>query len=128
MSTTVGSTVTLDDVFTEGSDGQYVEVDLVDAAGEEIATGAIVGITGTLRSLDTEEVIFGGDPPISMASRQSYPGDPGVVRITFTAADMVSKGTRELQTRELTLAVTHSGGKVFNCAVRFQLGNMRDVA
>jgi hypothetical protein len=125
MSTTVGTVVTLDDVFTEGSDGQYVEVDLTDAAGAAISTAAIVAIEGTLRSLDTEEVIFG---PASMASRQSYPGDPGVVRITFTAADMVSKGSREMQTRELTLAVTHSTDKVFNCAVRFMLSNMRDVA
>jgi hypothetical protein len=125
MSTTVGTTVTLDDVLTEGSDGQYVEVDLTDAAGTAISTGAIVGITGTLRSLDTEEVIFG---PVSMASRQSYPGDPGVVRITFTAADMVSKGSREMQMRELTLTVSHSTDKVFNCAVRFQIVNMRDVA
>jgi hypothetical protein len=125
MSTTVGTTVTLPDVLTEGSDGQYVEVDLTDAAGTAISTGAIGGIVGTLRSLDTEEVIFG---PASMASRQSYPGDPGVVRITFTAADMVSKGSREMQTRELTLAVTHSTDKVFNCAVRFMLSNMRDVA
>jgi hypothetical protein len=128
MSTTVGTTVTLDDVLTEGSDGQYVEVDLTDAAGTAISTGAIVGITGTLRSLDTEEVIFGGDTPVSMASRASYPGDPGVVRITFTAADMVSKGSRQMQTRELTLIVTHSTDKVFHCAVRFQLQNLRDVA
>jgi hypothetical protein len=125
MSTTVGTTVTLTDVLTEGSDGQYVEVDLTDAAGTAISTGAIGGIVGTLRSLDTEEVIFG---PASMATRQSYPGAAGRVRITFTDDDMVSKGSREMQTRELTLAVTHSTDKVFNCAVRFQLVNMRDVA
>jgi hypothetical protein len=128
MSTTVGTTVTLDDVLTEGSDGQYIEVDLTDAAGAAISTGAIVSITGTLRSLDTEEVIFGGDTPASMASRQSYPGAAGRVRITFTDADMVSKGSRQMQTRELTLAVTHSTDKVFHCAVRFQLQNLRDVA
>jgi hypothetical protein len=125
MSTTVGTTVTLTDVLTEGSDGQYVEVDLTDAAGTAISTGAIGGIVGTLRSLDTEEVIFG---PASMATRQSYPGAAGRVRITFTDDDMVSKGSREMQTRELTLAVTHSTDKVFNCAVRFMLSNMRDVA
>jgi hypothetical protein len=123
MSTTVGTVVTLDDVFTEGSDGQFVEVDLTDGAAAAISTAAIVAIEGTLRSLDTEEVIFG---PVSMASRQSYPGTAGRVRITFTAADMVSKGSRELQTRMLTLEVTHSTDKVFNCAVVFGLCNLRD--
>lgn len=128
MSTTVGTVVTLDDVFTEGSDGQFVEVDLVDGAGVAISTGAIVGITGTLRSLDTEEVLFEEADLLEAPARATYPGTAGRVRVTFTAADMVSKGSRELQTRMLTLEVTHSTDKVFNCAVRFQLGNLRDVA
>lgn len=36
--------------------------------------------------------------------------------------------SRELQTRELTLSVAHSGGKAFNCAVQFQVRNLRDVS
>lgn len=49
------------------------------------------------------------------------------MRITFTAADLAASGSRELQTRELTLTVTHSTNKVFNCGVVFRLLNQRDV-
>ena len=50
----------------------------------------------------------------------------GRVRVTFTAADMAASGSRELQTRELTLRVTHSSGQVFHCAVVFRISNFRD--
>lgn len=58
-----------------------MEVDLVDGAGEATDTGAISGITGTLRSLDTGEVLFGGGTPADLlaTSRASYPS-VGVVR------------------------------------------------
>ena len=124
-----GNLAVLDDVLAEGTDGQYVEVDLTDGAGAAIDTGAISGITGTLRSLDTEEVLFGGDTPADLLeapARASYP-EAGVVRVTFTTADMAVKGSRALQTRELTLTVTHSGGQVFACAVQFRVRNLRDV-
>lgn len=134
MSTTaVGGRIVLDDVFTEGVSDQYVEVDLVDpASGSAISTAAISAITGVLRSLDTETAIFGGTTPENLlpgsGSRGSYPGTAGRVRVTFTAADMAAQGSRELQTRELTLRVTHSGTKVFVCAVQFQVRNLRDVS
>jgi hypothetical protein len=117
----------LDDVFTESADGQYIEVDLVNPSNdEEIVTGSIVSIHGTLRSVDTGEALFLNEDLVA-TSRSSYPGGAGVTRITFTAADMSAKGTRELQTRLLTLKVVHSAGKVWHGAVQFPLGNLRDV-
>lgn len=130
MSTTaVGGRVILEDVFTEGVSDQYLEVDLVDpSSGSAISTGAITAITGVLRSLDTEVAIFGEGTPADLlaTSRASYPGTTGRVRVTFTAADMAASGSRELQTRELTLRVTHSGSKVFVCAIEFRIRNLRD--
>ena len=132
MSTTaVGGRVVLEDVFTEGADGQYLELDLTDpATGDAISTGAITAITGVLRSLDTELAIFGEGTPADLlaTSRASYPGTAGRVRVTFTAADMAASGSRDVQTRELTLRVTHSSGKVFVCAVTFRVSNLRDVS
>lgn len=46
--------------------------------------------------------------------------------MTFTDEDIAAKGSRELQTRELTMAVAHSGDKVFACAVQFKLRKLRD--
>ena len=40
---------------------------------------------------------------------------------------MAAVGSRELQTRELALKVTHSTSKVWHCAVQFRLANLRDV-
>lgn len=116
----------LTDIFTEGGSGQYIELDLTDpATGTAISTAAIVSLTGTLRSLDTEEAIFAVANLIT-SGRSSYPGTAGRVRITFTAADMAATGTRELQRRELTVKVVHSTDKVFAAAVRFRLANLRD--
>ena len=127
MSSTVGTLVTLDDVLTEGADGQYVEVDLTDpATGSAINTGSIVSITGTLQSLDTGAAVFSAANLVS-TGRLSYPGTAGRVRITFTPADMAAVGTRERQRRELTLIIVHSTTKVFHCAVRFGLLNMSAV-
>lgn len=126
-----GNLAVLEDVLAESTDGQYVEVDLADGAGAAIETGAITAVTGTLRSLDTGEVLFGGATPadlLAAPARATYPGTAGRVRVTFTDADMASKGTRHMQRRELTLTVTHSGGSVFNCAVRFQVRALADVS
>jgi len=128
MSTSSGGVTAIPDVLTEGTDGQFIAVTLADPATDEtIDTTAITAILATLRSLDTEEALFedvsvfpGGE------SRGSYSVDDEIV-VTFTATDMASKGTREMQRRLLTLEVTHSGGKVFNCAVEFGLRNLRDV-
>lgn len=126
MSSTVGTVVALDDIFAEGTDGQYVEVDLTDGSGAAIDTATIVSITGTLRSRDTEAALF-EDADMVASGRSSYPGAAGRVRITFTAADMAASGSRELQTRDLTLSITHSVNKVFHCGVAFGLLNQRDV-
>ena len=127
MSSTVGTLVTLDDVLTEGADGQYVEVDLTDpATATAINTGSIVSITGTLTSLDTGAAVFSAANLVS-TGRSSYPGTAGRVRITFTPADMAAVGTRERQRRELTLVIVHSSTKVFHCAVRFGLVNLSAV-
>ena len=126
MPSTVGTLVTLDDVLTEGADGQYVEVDLTDpATGSAINTGSIVSITGTLTSLDTGAAVFSAAN--LSTGRSSYPGTAGRVRITFTPADMAAVGTRERQRRELTLVIVHSSTKVFHCAVRFGLLNLSAV-
>lgn len=131
MSTVSGGRIVLDEVFTEGVSDQYIEVDLVDpASGTAISTGAISAITGVLRSLDTEAVVFGSPSAANLLAapaRASYPGTAGRVRVTFTAADMAAQGSRELQTRELTLQITHSGGKTFVCAIEFRVRNLRDV-
>jgi len=129
MSTTtiIGTEVTLDDVLTEGTDGQYIEVDLTDAAGVPITTAAITGLTGTLRSLDTGEALFEDADLQAIPARASYPGTAGRVRVTLTAADVASRGSRELQTRRLTLSVTHSDDQQFHCSVEFRLHNLGDV-
>lgn len=116
----------LSDVFTESADGQYIELDLVNpATGLAISTAAIVSLTGTLRSLDTDDVFFSAANLIA-SSRSSYPGTAGRVRITFTAADMAAIGPRDVQRRELTVKVVHSTDKVFVAAVRFTLANLKD--
>jgi hypothetical protein len=117
----------LEDVFTEGADGQHVEVDVVDPSnGQAINTASIVSIFGTLRSLDTGETLFANADLVN-TNRASYPGGDGVTRITFTAADMAAKGTRARQTRLLTLKVVHSDSKVWHGAVQFPLANLDDV-
>ena len=131
MSPTVATFVTLTDVLTEGTDGQYVEVDLTDAEGVSIDTSAISGLTGTFRALDTGEALFEAADLLAAPARASYPGTPGRIRVTFTAADMesrvISGRPQELQTRRLTLSVTHSEDQVFHCGVQFLLHNLGDV-
>lgn len=118
---------TLKDHFVEGGDGQVISIPLMDADGAAIDTGAITAITATLRSTDTGAAIFtaanvfpGG------SSRGSYPV-AGTLRVTFTAADMVSEGTRTIQSRELTVVITHSGGLLLPVAVRFKMRALADV-
>ena len=132
MSTTLGTVVTLDaDILSEDTDGQYVEVDLTDGNGVPINTAAIDGIVGTLRSLDTQGALFDDVDLMAAPARASFPGAPGRVRVTFTAADMksvlLSNRPQRFQTRRLTLAITHSGDRLFHCSVLFRLYNMGDV-
>ena len=124
---TLGTHVTLTDVFTEATDGQFIEVDLTDGAGVPIDTAAIVGIAGTLRGLDTALAFFEDADLLGAPARASYPGAPGRVRVTFTADDMASDGPRALQTRRLTLDITHSTDQLFHCSVQFTLHNLGDV-
>jgi len=131
MSSTVGTLVTLSDVLTEGVSGQYLEVDLTDASDVPIDTSAIGGLTGTLRAVDTGELLFESADLLEAPARASYPGAPGRVRVTFTSDDMASRvisgRPQEFQTRRLTLSVTHSEDQVFHCGVQFLLHNMGDV-
>jgi hypothetical protein len=127
MTTTVGTVVALDDILTEDTDGQYVEVDLTDAEGTPIDTASLVGLAGTLRASDTGTAVFEDADLLAAPARASYPGEPGRVRVTFTAADLESHGPRALQTRVLTLAITHSTDQLFHCAVQFTLQNLGDV-
>ena len=126
-STILGTVVTLNDILTEGTDGQYVEVDLTDAAGVPMDTNAISGITGTLRAVDTGTATLDDADLLAAPARASYPGTPGRIRVTFTAADLASQGSRELQTRRLTLSLTHSAAQQFHCGVQFLLHNVGDV-
>lgn len=127
--TSIGGRIVLEDVFTEGSTGQYIEVDLVDpSTGDAIDTGAIEAATATLRSLQTGAVLLAATSVMpGGSSRGSFPGAAGRLRVSFTAADLASSGSREFQLRELTLLITHSGGKVFPCVVQFPLRNSRDI-
>jgi len=131
MSSTVGTLVTLSDVLTEGVSGQYLEVDLTDAADVPIDTSAIVGITGTLRAIDTGEALFEEADLLAAPARATYPGAPGRVRVTFTSDDMASRvlsgRPQEFQTRRLALSVTHSEDQLFHCGVQFTLHNLGDV-
>ena len=133
MSAIVDPDVILDDRLTEGTDGQYIEIDFVDAEGVPIDTSAIANIVGTLRSLDTQETLFEEADLFAVPARASLPGAPGRVRVTFTAADMASRVSREpprvrsLQTRRLTLRVSHSLDQLFHCSVQFMLRNLGDV-
>ena len=89
MSSTVGTLSRSPMSSPKGTDGQYVEVDLTDAAGMPIDTGAIGAIGGTLRALDTGEAPVRGRG----SARGARPGElsrrPRGVRVTFTADDMV---------------------------------------
>jgi hypothetical protein len=125
MSSAVGTSVTLDDALTEGTDGQYVEVDLTDGSDTPIETAQIVSVRGTLRSLDTARALF-EDVDLVSTDRVSYPGAAGRLRVTFPAADLASEGSRQIQRRQLTLRVTYSLTKVFHCAVVFSLVNLAD--
>ena len=123
-----GNLVQLSDVLAEGTDGQYVELDLVDGDGVPLNTANITAITGTLRSRDTGLVVFGGASPETLyPGRATFPGELGRVRVTFSAADLASSGARELQTRSLTMRVDHTSGLWLHCAVVFLLRNLSDV-
>jgi hypothetical protein len=128
MSTTVGTMVELEDVLTEHVSGQYVEIDLVDGTGTAISTSAITAITGTLRSTDTGEAIFENTNLLASPARATYPSatSTGTVRITFRRADMVTSGTRRLQSRRLTVTISHSDDATFNCGVYFVLQALDD--
>lgn len=127
MSTMTGGMSVISDVLVEGTSGQYIEVDLIDGStGSAVNTGAITAIVGTLRSMDTGATIFNTVDMLAGTPRATYPGTAGRVRVTFTDADVVAAGTREVQRRLLTLRITHSGGNVFHCAVQFLLRNLRD--
>jgi len=119
---TTGTQIALDDILAEGTDGQYLDITLTDAVGTPIDTAALVSITGTLRAVDTETAIFASANLVS-TGRATYPGAAGVVRVTFSAADLAASGTRALQTRELALTIVHSGTLVFRCWVRFRVWN-----
>jgi len=127
MSSSAGTLVVLDDVFTEATDGQYIEIDLVDPEGTAIATSTIASITGTLRSLDTQAAIF-AQVDLLASGRATYPGALGRIRITFSADDVTALGSRERQRRELTLVIRHHVTHAFVCAVHFSLLTLRDVA
>ena len=98
----------LDDVLTEGTNGQFVAVTIADPITDEtIDTSAITAITATLRSLDTENAIFEDEDVFpASGSRGSYTDDNEIM-ITFTAEDMAASGSREMQQRLLTLEITH---------------------
>jgi len=126
MSITLGTVITLPDVLTEGADAQYVDLDLVDAEGTPIAPIAVTSIVGTLRSLDTEALLFADADLVATGRASNPPGAPGRLRITFTAADMAATGPRQLQRRMLTVVATHSDGLLFHCGVVFSLVTLAD--
>lgn len=126
-----GSLITIaGDPFEEGKD-DFIEFDLVDTAGTAISDAAVTAITATLRSRLTGAVINSRDD-------QNVKGANGgtLASGTFTltlggatdlVADGASVGARTLQPRELTVLVTHSGGKQVPLVVRFSLRVFDDV-
>jgi len=126
MAQTLGTVITLDDVLTEGADAQYVELVVLDAAGTPINQVAVTDLHGSLRSLDTEALLF-ADVDLVATGRASFPPGPaGRVRVTFTAADLAATGPRQLQRRMLTVVATHSDGLLFHCGVVFSLVTLAD--
>lgn len=123
-----GNLTILTDVFSEGIGGQFVTLTLIDPTSNgSINTAAISAATATLRSLDTGEAVFANTSVLpGSGSRGSYPS-AGVLRITFTAADMTAVGHRELQRRELVVVITHSGDKVLKHVIEFPLSNVGEV-
>lgn len=119
-STITGNDVSLRDEFRQDTSGQYIEVDLVDPDDVPIDTAAIDSVVGTLRAIDTGVALF-EDQDLLDTLRLTYPGAPGRIRVTFTAADMAASGSRILQRRELALVITYSVVRAFVCTVTFPL-------
>jgi hypothetical protein len=125
--TITGSLITLSgDPFEEGRD-DYIELDLLDEAGDAISGAAITAITATLRSLDAGTVINSRDAQ-SVLNTNGGTVTGGTFRLDLSPADMAAVGTRQRQRRELTLLVTHSGGTVLPLVVNFTLRAFADVS
>lgn len=115
----------LTDEFSEGVSGQFIDFALVDpTSNAAVNTASITVATATLRSLDTGNTVFANTSVIG--GRGSYPS-AGVLRVTFTAADMVSVGSRELQSREMVVNLTHSGSSSLKHVVQFPLRQTGEV-
>jgi hypothetical protein len=125
--TITGSLITLEgDPFEEGKD-DFIEIDLLQANGEAIEDVAVTEITATLRSLDTAAVVNSRDAQDVLGANGGTLTD-GTFRLDLSGdGDLEAVGSREMQARELTLLVTHSGGKVLPLVARFLVRAFADV-
>lgn len=122
-----GSLITIGgDPFEEGRD-DFIELDLVDEDAAAITDVAVTAITATLRSLDAGTLVNGRDDQ-DVHNDNGGSLSSGTFRLDLIAADLAAVGSRTLQQRELTLLVTHSGGKQLPLVVRFELRCYTDVA
>lgn len=118
--TIAGSHVTITgDPFEEGRD-DYLELDLVDEDAAVLDGSAIEGIAATLRSRDTGAIVNDRDAQ-SVHNANGGAVTAGTFRLDLSAADLAAVGSKTTQKRELTLLVTHSGGKTLPIVVRFDL-------
>lgn len=120
-----GSHITIGgDPFEEGRD-DFIELDLAQEDGSAIEGAAITAIAATLRSLDTDALV---NRPANQDVLNTNGGTVtgGTFRLDLSPADLASVGTRVLQQRQLTLQVTHSGGKRLPLVVDFVLRTARD--
>ena len=123
----IGSVVTVTgDPFEEGKD-DFLEFDLIDENEEAIEDAAVSAVTATHRSLDTGAIVNGRD---SQDVKDANGGSltDGTFRLDLTGdGDLLSVGSRLIQSRELTIGVTHSAGKYMPIVARFEVRTHRDV-
>lgn len=125
-----GSLIIVDgDPFDEGRD-DFLEFDLVDTAGTAISDGAVTAISATLRN----KPYAGLGGVINARQGQSVLGANGGTLTSGTfklllggLTDLVAVGGLDMQLRELTLMVTHSGGKTLPLIVRFLVRPHADI-